>query len=157
MAAGAFQAIQPYDQVIYDRGTIELPEKASGVWKAGAICILNGGYVEEAGTAPSTVKYIAFEDGHNGGSDGTYNGRFWPITADVLWEISFLEAIAVANNGGNFGVVKDATTKHWYLSTADTGDQMTLEGVVQTPDLGAIGDTKARVLARFQTANIAGA
>ena len=157
MAVGAFQAIRPFDPIIYNRGTVELPEKASGVWPAGAICILNGGYVEEAGTAPSTVKYIAFEAGHNGGSDGTYNGRFWPITADVLWEITFLEAIAVANYGGNFGVVKDATTKHWYLSTADTADQMTLEAVVQTPDLGAIGDTKARVLARFQTANIAGA
>ena len=126
-------------------------------FKAGAICILNGGYVEEAGAAPSTVKYIAYEDGHNGALDGSKNGRFWPITADVLWEISFLEAIAVSNNGGNFGVVKDATTGAWYLSTADTGDQMTLEGVVETPDLGAIGDTKARVIGRFQTANIAGA
>lgn len=157
MAIGSYQAIQPYDQIIFDRGTIDLPEKASGVWKAGAICILNGGYVEEAGTAPSTVKYIAYEDGHNGATDGAKRGSFWPITADVLWEINLKEAIAVANNGEPFGVVRDSTSGAWYASTADAGDQLTQEGVVETPDLGAVGDTKARILARFQAGNIAGA
>lgn len=157
MAAGSFQPIEPFSQVIHNRGTISVPEKASGTWGANALLVLNGGYVEEAGTAPSTVKYVATRAGQNGATDGAKTTEVWPITTDALWVATQLELRAQADLGSNFGLVLDATTKNWYVSSADTADQVTVEGFIQTPDLGAIGDTKARVLIRFQSANIAGA
>ena len=157
MATGSFLPITPHSGDIYTRGTIPALEKASGTWKRGAPLVLNGGYVEEAGTAPSTSKYIAAQDGQNGATDGAKATIVYPITTDVLWEATMEDSLAVADIGANYGLVKDATTGAWYVDDADTADQVTVEAFVETPQLGAIGDTKARALIRFQTANIAGA
>jgi hypothetical protein len=153
--AGAIQAIQPHSQTIFNRGTIAAKEKASGTWVAGALLVLNGGYVEEAGTAPSTVKYIAMEDGHNASADGT-DCAVWPITTGDLWEITYKTTLAQSEIGNNVGLVRDSTTKAWYGDASDTADQMVIEQFVTTPQLGATGDTYYRALARFQAANIAG-
>lgn len=157
MAAGAYQPIRPFSPNIYERGTVSLPEKASQTFKVGAPLIYNGGYVEEAGSAPSTVRFIAAENGHNGGSDGTYSVIAWPIGADDLWECSFEDSLAVADNGGVYGIVKDGTTGFWYMDDADTGDQAESIVPLVTPALGAVGDTKWRGLIKFQTGNIASA
>jgi hypothetical protein len=156
MAAGVIQAIEPVDSDTYEHGTVPAKEKASVTAKAGGLAVLNGGYVEEAGTAPSTVKYILVDNGHNSSTDGT-DTQVWPVTTDALWEGTLKTAWAQALVGGNVGLVKDSTTGHWYLDDADTADQVTIEAVVYTPQLGAIGDTYTRVRFRFQTANIAGA
>lgn len=157
MAAGVYQAIVPHSANVFTRGTRSLPEKASQTFKKGAPLVFNGGYVEEAGTAPATIRFFAAEDGHNGGSDGTYDCVVWPIGADDLWEISMEDAAAVADNGGVYGIVKDATTGFWFLDDADAGDQMEVVGRVETPALGAVGDTKWRAIAKVQTGNIASA
>lgn len=157
MAAGTYQAITPWSPNIFTRGTVELPEKASGAWKEGAPLVLNGGYLEEAGTAPSTIRYFAAQDGHSGATDGAEVCLAWPIGADDLWEISAQDAVAVADHGGVYGIVKDATTGFWYLDDDDTGDQVELVRWVQTPQLGAVGDTKARAIVKVQTGNIASA
>lgn len=154
--AGPYRAITPYSQEIYDRGTIELPEKATQTFKKGAPLVYNGGYLEEAGSAPATISYIAARDGQNGGSDGTYNVIAWRLTAGDQWEISAEDAVTVADNGTNYGLVKDATTGFWFLDEADTADQFLIlraSGVTSQ----ASGDTKQRVIGEFQTANIAGA
>lgn len=155
--ARGYQPIVPHAATVYVRGTVSIAEKATQTFKRGAPLIYNGGYVEEAGSAPSTVTFIAAEDGHNGASDGTYNVICWPIIAGDLYYVSLLDAIAQAQLGANYGLVKDATTKFWYLSTADTGDQMTVKTFEGGPGGAEIGDTKSRVLATFDAANIAGA
>lgn len=153
---GAYLPIEPFSGGIYERGTLSLPEKASGTWKRGAVLIYNGGYVEEAGTGPSTVRYIAVDDGQNGSTDGAKVATVWPITATDLWTFSLKQALAVTDNGGVYGLIKDATTGAWYLDTGDAGDQVEVLARDQTPLLGAIGDDKARVIGHFQVANIAG-
>lgn len=153
---GVIQAIIPVDSDTFEHGTVPAKEKASVTAKAGGLGVLNGGFVEEAGTAPSTIKYIFVDDGHNSSADGT-DTAMWPVTADALWEGTLKTAWAQALVGANVGLVKDATLGHWYLDDADTNDQVTIESVVYTPQLGAIGDTYTRVRFRFQTANIAGA
>lgn len=157
MAAGAYLPIRPWSANIYTRGTVSLPEKASQTYKVGAPLVFNGGYVEEAGSAPSTVRFIAARDGQNGGSDGTYTTEAWPIGADDLWEASFEDSLAVADNGANYGIVKDGTTGFWYVDDGDTADQVEVIGPLQRPDLGAVGDTKWRGIIKFQTGNIASA
>jgi len=157
MAAGTYQAIVPNSPNIFSRGTVGLPEKASQTFKKGAPLVLNGGYLEEAGTAPSTIRYFAAENAHNGASDGLYDVIAWPIGADDLWEVSAQDAVAVADNGGVYGLVKDATTGFWYLDDDDTGDQMEVLHFKSTPALGAVGDTKARAIAKVQSGNIASA
>lgn len=156
MATGTYLPITPHSNSIYERGTLEIPEKASQTFKKGAPLVLNGGYVEEAGTAPATVKYIAARDGQNGGSDGTYNCIVYLVTDSDLWEASFEDSFAQADIGGNYGLVKDATTGFWYVDDGDTGDQVSVVQFVVTPQLGAIGDTKARGIIKFDSANIAG-
>lgn len=157
MAAGTYLPIRPFSASVYQRGTVELPEKASQTFKVGAPLVLNGGYLEEAGTAPATIAYIAARDGQNGGSDGTYSCIAYRVVAGDQFEISFEDSAAVADNGGNYGIVKDATTGYWYADDADTGDQVFVVRRVETPSLGAVGDTKWRGIVEFQTANIAGA
>lgn len=157
MAAGVYQPILPWSANIFTRGTVSLPEKASQTYKKGAPLVFNGGYIEEAGTAPATIRFFAAEDAHNGGSDGTYECIVWPIGADDLWEISMEDSAAVADHGGVYGLVKDATSGFWYLDDGDTGDQMEVVRRVITPQLGAVGDTKWRAIAKVQTGNIASA
>lgn len=157
MAAGVYLPIVPFSPNIYERGTVSLPEKASQTFKKGALVIFNGGYVEEAGASPATVRFIAAEDAHNGGSDGTYDCILFPIGADDLWEVSFEDSAAVADNGAVYGLVKDATTGYWYADDADNGDQVEVVRRVVTPALGAVGDTKWRGIVKFQTGNIASA
>lgn len=156
MAAGVYLPIEPHSPGIYGLGTVTALEKASQTYKKGAPLVLNGGYVEEAGTAPATIKYIASENGQNGATDGAKSTQVWPVEDVNLWKVCAEDALAQTDIGSVYGLVKDATTGFWYLDSADAGDQMVVEGFVQTPSLGAIGDTKAQVLARFQAANIAG-
>lgn len=154
--AGPYQPITPFSASVYQRGTIEIPEKASQTYKKGAPLVLNGGYLEEAGTAPATIFAIAARDGQNGGSDGTSNGLAYRLVAGDQYEFSCEDALTVADNGAVYGLVKDATTGIWYLDEADTADQVVVlraSGVTSQ----ASGDTKARAIGEFQTANIAGA
>jgi hypothetical protein len=124
MAAGTYLPIVPFSANIYERGTVSLPEKASQTFKRGAPVIFNAGYVEEAGAAPATVRFIAAEDAHN---------------------------------GGVYGIVKDGTTGFWYVDDGDGGDQVEVVRRVETPSLGAVGDTKWRGIVKFQQGNIASA
>jgi hypothetical protein len=154
--AGPYAPITPFSPQIYTRGTVSIPEKASQTYKKGAPLVYNGGYLEEAGSAPSTIAYIAAEDGHNGGSDGTYNALAYRAVAGDQWEFSCEDALTVADNGAVYGLVKDATSGFWYLDEADTADQVVIlrpSGVLSQVS----GDTKARAIGEFQTANIAGA
>jgi len=157
MATGVYEPIVPWSPTTLTKGTVALPEKASQTFKKGALVIFNGGYVEEAGTAPSTVRFIATEDAHNGGSDGTYECILWPIGVDDWWEASCEDAVAVADHGAVYGLVKDATTGNWFVDDADTADQVEIIRFVQTPRLGNVGDTKARAIIKFQQGNIASA
>lgn len=156
MATGSYLPIRPHSPNIYTRGTLSIKEKASGTWKVGAPLVLNGGYVEEAGTGPATVKYIAAEAGHNGSADGTYSCIVWPVTDSDLWEATLDNATAQSDIGNNVGLVKDATTGYWYADQDDTGDQVSVVDFVLTPDLGAVGDAKSRVIVKFDSGNIAG-
>jgi hypothetical protein len=157
MAAGSYEPIRPFGAQVYSRGTISLPEKASQTFKVGAPLVLNGGYLEEAGTAPATIFAIAAENGHNGGSDGTYSCTAYRLAAGDQYAVSMEDAYAVADHGGVYGLVKDATSGYWFLDDADAGDQCVVLRVDSTPSLGAVGDTKWRAIVEFQTANIAGA
>jgi hypothetical protein len=154
--AGPYKPITPFSASIYQRGTVSIPEKASQTFKKGAPLVLNGGYLEEAGTAPATAAYIAAQDGQNGASDGLYNSLAYRIVAGDQYEFSCEDALTVADNGAVYGLVKDGTTGFWYLDEADTADQVVIlfpSGVTSQ----ASGDTKARAIGEFQTANIAGA
>jgi hypothetical protein len=157
MAAGSYQPISPFSSAIYERGTVELLLKASQTFKRGAPLVSNGGYFEEAGTAPSTVAYIAAEDAVSHASDGGENVLAYRVVAGDQWEISFEDSVAVADHLANYGLVKDATSGFWFVDDADAGDQVSVIRFVQTPSLGAVGDTKARGIVEFQTGNIAGA
>jgi hypothetical protein len=157
MAAGSYQPIMPFSSAIYERGTVELPLKATQTFKRGAPLVSNGGYFEEAGSGPSTSAYVAAEDAVSHASDGGENVLAYRIVAGDQWEISFEDSIAVTDNLANYGIVKDSTSGFWYVDDADSADQVTVIRFVQTPSLGAVGDTKARGIVEFQTGNIAGA
>ncbi len=157
MSVGVYLPIVPFSQNIFDRGTVALDEKASSTFKKGAPIILASGVADEASTGPSTVAYIAAEDAHNGATDGLYKILAWRVVAGDQWEVSFEDSFAIADYGGNYGIVKDATTGFWFVDDADSGDQAFVVRPVQTPSLGNIGDTKWRGIIEFQTANIAGA
>lgn len=156
MSAGVYQPILPHSETIHLRGTRSIPLKATQTFKRGAPLVSNGGYYEEAGTGPSTIAYIAFEDAISGATDGLYSIAAWPVTVDDLWEASFEDAYAIADNQGNYGLVKDSTTGYWFVDEGDTADQVVSFGPQVTPLLGAVGDTKFRGLIKFQAANIAG-
>jgi hypothetical protein len=157
MAAGTYEPIRPFSAQIYSRGTVAIPEKASQTYKIGALLVLNGGYIEEAGTAPATIWGIAAQAGQNGSTDGAKTALVWRLVAGDQYEVSFEDSYAVADVGGNYGLVKDATSGFWYVDDGDTNDQVTVIRPVVTPSLGAVGDTKWRGIVEFQTANIAGA
>ena len=157
MAAGVYDSIMPWSRDIFDRGTTLLLLKATQTFKKGAPLVSNGGYFEEAGTGPSTVAYIAGDDAISAASDGLSSVIGWRVVAGSQWEISCEDAHAVTDYLANWGLVKDATTGFWYADSADTADQALFLKPVQTPQLGAIGDTKFRAIFEFQTANIAGA
>jgi len=156
MAVGFYEPILPHSATIYQRGTVNLPLKASQTFKKGAPLVSNGGYYEEAGAAPSTVAYIAADNATSHASDGGAFCPAWPVTDDDLWIASFEDAFAIADNGGNFGLVKDTTSGFWFVDEGDTADQVVLVRPVETPSLGAVGDTKYRGLIKFQAGNIAG-
>lgn len=157
MATGQYRPIEPFSQEIYDRGTVELPEKASVTGKKGSPLIWNGGYLEVVGTAPATVAFIAARDGQNGATDGAKNMIAYRVTAGDQWEISAEDALAVTDYGGVYGIKLDTASGAWILDSADTGDQCVVLRAVVTPSLGNVGDTKHRVIVEFQTANITGA
>lgn len=156
MSVGVYLPITPHSAAIFERGTRSIPLKATQSFKKGAPLVSNGGYYEEAGAAPATVAYIAAEDATSHASDGGASCIAWPVTVDDLWEASFEDAYAIADNLGNYGLVKDATTGFWFVDEGDAGDQITSYGPQVTPSLGAVGDTKFRGLIKFQAANIAG-
>jgi hypothetical protein len=124
MAAGVYQAIVPQDADVFTRGTVELLEKATQTFKKGAPLVSNGGYFEEAGSAPSTIAYIAAEDGHNAASDGLKSVIAWRVVAGREFVISCEDAHAVTDYLAVWGLVKDATTGFWYADSADAGDQV---------------------------------
>lgn len=156
MAAGTYLPISPRSAAIYERGTISMKEGASQTFKKGAPVIIDAnGYVTVAGTGPSVIWGIAAEDAHNGGSDGDYEVICYPLTDSDLWEASAEDALAQTQIGDDYGLVADATTGAWYVDSGSTGDQVSVVGFVQTPSLGAIGDTKARVIIKFNSGNIA--
>jgi hypothetical protein len=157
MATGSYGPIEPHSPQIYDRGTIELPEKASQTFKKGVPLVLNGGYLEEAGATPSTIAYISAQAGRNGATDGVEMCLAYRVVAGDQWRVAFEDSLAIADNGGVYGIVKDATTGYWFVDDADSGDQVFVVRAVQTPQLGAVGDTKWLGIVEFQTANIAGA
>ena len=153
MAVGVYEPIRPHSAAIYTRGTILIKEAAGQTYKVGAPLIVTAGLVSEAGAAPALVKYIAAAaaTGVTGGDNIAYL-----IGDDDLWEMSAEDALTQADIGNNYDIVKDATTGVWYVDSAGTGDQVSVVSFKQTPSLGAIGDTKARVIVKFDSANIAG-
>lgn len=157
MATGLYGPIEPHSPSILNRGTIELPEKASQTFKKGVPLVLNGGYLEEAGASPSTIAYISAQAGQNGGSDGTYKTLAYRVVAGDQWRMAMQDAVAIADHGGVYGIVKDGTSGYWYGDDDDAGDQIFVVRWVETPALGAVGDTKALAIVEFQTGNIAGA
>jgi hypothetical protein len=151
MAAGNYQPIVPFDLEYVREGTVEGKEAASQTFKKGAPLVLNTGLLEEAGTAPATIIGFAAED-----ATGTTSAKchYWPAKAGVKYQVVLDDALAQAQIGANYGIVKDPTTGYWYLLAADTGDQFTIKAF---DPRYAIGDTKAVVYATVDAANIAGA
>lgn len=156
MGAGVFQPIRPFSREIFEKGTIPLKEKAAQTFLAGAPLKVTAGYAEVCAAAPAVVYAIAAEDAHNGAADGDYEIQVWLLDDQSLWEITLLEAAAVALFAvADYGIVEDAGTKTWYASTADAGDQVSLVRSAETiGGLTAVTDTKTRVLCRFNAANI---
>lgn len=156
MAAGTSQPIRPFSREIFEKGTIALKEKAAQTFIAGAPLKVTAGYTEVCAAAPESIYAIAAEDAHNSVADGTYDIQVWLLDDQSLWEITLLEAAAVALFGvADYGIVEDAGTKTWYASTADVGDQLSLVRSAETiGGLTAVADTKTRVLCRFNAANI---
>lgn len=155
MAAGVFAAIRPFSREIFDKGTVLLPEGATQTFKQGELVISAAGYITVAGAAPAVVYGIAAENAHNGAVDGAYNVAVWPIDSEDLWDCVLLEAFAQTLCGAaEYGMVRDAGTSSWYISTADVGDQAHI--VRSAEPIGGLvaGDTKTRVLIRFAAANI---
>lgn len=161
MSTGTYAPIVPWDLEVIRIGTVPgLIEAASQSWKAGALLILSSGKVATAGTAPSTVSFIAMKD-----ATGTTNSPVlaWPIMPGRLYEMTVVGSgaagiFAQADIGGNIGVLVDATTGIWYGDNADTGDQVTIKALAPGGPAGgwAVGDTKARALVTFDSANVAG-
>lgn len=156
MAAGTFQPIRPFSREIFEKGTIALKEDAAQDFKAGCPLIVAAGYAQEVGAAPALIYAIAAEDAHNTVAAGTSDIQVWLVDDQSLWEITLLEAAAVALFAvAEYGIVEDAGTQTWYASTADAGDQLSLVRSAETiGGLTAVTDTKTRVLCRFAAANI---
>lgn len=156
MAAGTYLPISPFSPEIYSRGTLPMKELASQTFKKGALIILDSdGYALEASAGPSTIWGIAAEDAHNGATDGLYDVAVFPLTDADLWEASAEDALAQTQIGDDYGLVKDSTSGAWYVDSGAAGDQVSVVAFKQTPSLGAIGDTKARIIVKFNSGNIA--
>jgi hypothetical protein len=142
---GAYFAWRAYDQSIYDRCTVSIPEAASLAIKKGTpILIDSNGRASEPGTGPALIFGVALEDAHNG-TAGQYNLLVARIRVGDVWTIPILETMAQNLFGvaaGDVGIVKDATTGLWYGSTADAGAQARIQENVAWPAGLNIGDAK---------------
>lgn len=151
MSAGTYQPIVPWDLEAFRSGALPYLESASFAGKIGTPSTIDAnGRLAEAGTTFGQAFAILAKDAANLASAGSPIMAY-AIRPDVIFEVTLNEAFALTQIGKSYGLVKDATTKAWYLSTADIGNQMTI--VAQHPAT-AVGDTKMRVLARFNPAAI---
>lgn len=148
MSAGTYQPIVPWDVELVRTGAPNYQESATLAAVYGAPVLLDSArQVAECGTAFQRAFGILAKTGTNAATAGTNIG-VWPIATDRVFEVTLNEAFAINQIGNSYGLVKDATTKNWYMSTADTGNQMHI--FAQHPST-AVGDTKSRVLARFNS------
>jgi hypothetical protein len=146
MSVGTYQPIVPWDLEAFRSGALPYQEAATFAAVYGAPCVINSaGQLAEAGTAFTQAAVILAKTGANAAAAGTLN-QGYRIRTDIVWEVTLNEAFALNQIGKSYGLVKDATTKNWYLSTADTGNQMV---ILDQHPLTAVGDTKSRVLAAF--------
>jgi hypothetical protein len=147
MATGIIQPIRPWDIEDLRSGTFSFLQPASFTSTLGTPCTVNAagdGYIAECATTFKQAAIILMDTGTNTTAGALIQS--FVIRPDVLFEVTLSEAWAVALQEKSYGLVKDATTKNWYLSTANTGNQMTI--VAPLPEV-AVGDTNSRVLARF--------
>lgn len=158
MANFAFLPVMPYSEAVYRRGTKSLKEKATQTFLKGALLVNDAnGFTGECGAAPAVVGYVAAEDAHNYASDGLGEVLAYQIEPEDLYLFTLLEALAqnlLNVAAGQVGVIRDATTKYWYGSTADANDQITIVDYPKIPGEGVIGDTRARVIAKFRASKI---
>lgn len=154
MSAGTYQPIRLWDIEAIREAAYAYVESASLAAVYGAPCIVDSaGRLAEAGTSFKQAAVILNATGSNASSAGA-TIEAYPIRADQTFEVTLNEAWALNLTEKSFGLVKDATTKNWYLSTANTGNQM---WIVAPHAATNVGDTKSRVLARFNASAIQGA
>lgn len=157
MAAGKFEPIVPWGLETMREGQLPiayLQEDASLNVKAGTPVYFNSArQLVECAASFAQAAFITQDASANAASAGTQIPA-WRITDRVIWLVTLNEAFALNQLYNSYGLVKDATTGYWYLSTANTGNQMMIVGAPDGPGGTAIGDTKSRVLAVFNTGAI---
>lgn len=154
MAAGKYEPIVPWGLESIRVGQLPiayLQESASLDIKKGAPLYLDSArQLVACGTSFTQASFIAEDVSTNSSTAGSML-QAWRITPEVVWLVTLNEAFALNLLYNSYGLVKDATTGNWYLSTANTGNQMMIIGAPDGPGGTAIGDTKSRVLAVFNS------
>lgn len=148
MATYGILPIAPFDLEYVRSGALNILEANSSTYKKGAFLVLTSNRVAEAAADPTGVLAIATRDGQNGTDKYT---EVWPAKAGVLFEGTLTGVVATTDIGINVGVAKDGTTSYWNLVVAETEDTVTIKSLAPGYE---IGDTNARVLFTFDSANI---
>jgi len=154
MAAGKYEPIVPWDLQQVRHGQLPLTytqESASLAAVKGTPLYLDSArQLVECAASFAQASFISEDPAANSSTAGSML-QVWPISPEYYWLVTLNEAFALNLIGNSYGLVKDSTTKAWYLSTANTGNQMTIYGA---PGTTAIGDTKSRVIAKFNPSAI---
>lgn len=153
MATGKYEPIVPW-AIEASINISQLPiaylqESASLNTKKGAPLYFDSSrQLVECAASFAQASFIAQDVSTNSASAGS-TLQAWRITPEVIWLVTLNEAFALNLIYNSYGLVKDSTTGNWYLSTANTGNQMMIIGAPDGPGGTSIGDTKSRVLAVF--------
>lgn len=144
---GVYQAIQPISTSIIRRGTSYGSEAAGQTYKAGAPLEYSSGTIIEAQADSVIIIGIAAKDA-TGVTGATV--PFFTILPGETFEFTCDDGgtFDAADVGGQYGLKKDAGTGAWYIDTSELEDQVT---IISLAPGWAVGDTKPRVYARFNT------
>jgi len=133
--------------------SIELPEAAAQVFKAGAPVVFAAGFIQECGADPVMITGLATKDGQNLSPAGKAKQDII-LAHPVTLFLGTLEGVSAATDRGlSYGLAKDAPSGKWYVDKADaTAKRVTVWEVweqsqdARTP---AWGDTATPVVFSF--------
>jgi hypothetical protein len=139
--------------------TLGVPEKAGAAFKVGAPVVGTAGFVDECGADPVSILGIATKAGQLGGTDGAKTNTVHLAAPGTLFvgnldDGAGSQVSAVADRFKLYGIAKHAGTGKWYVDKTDT--TATRVRIWEFWDEDAMGDTMARVVFCFLTANFQG-